>query len=123
MEKLFQLINENLVLFIVLCVVLIAVIIVIGVLVCVLKVKKKINEIDKEISSTISIIVECLGGKENIVSAEAKGSRLSVVLNDYTLLNEEKIKEQGVSSIIKMSTKVTLLVGSLSEEIASYINR
>ena len=112
MEKLFQLINENLVLFIVLCVVLIAVIVGIVVLVSVLKVKKKNKEIYKEISSTISIIVECLGGKENIVSAEAKGSRLSVVLNDYALLNEEKIKEQGVSSIIKLGLPMLLALST-----------
>ena len=123
MGKLVQFFNENLILFIILCAALVALIVIVIALVCILKNKKKNKETDKQILEAIETIVACLGGKENIISAEAKGSRLSVVLKDYSLIEEDKIKEQGVSSIIKMTTKVTLLVGSLSQEIANYINK
>ena len=123
MGKLVQFFNENLILFIILCAALVALIVIVIALVCILRNKKKNKETDKQILEAIETIVSCLGGKENIISAEAKGSRLSVVLKDYSLIEEDKIKEQGVSSIIKMTTKVTLLVGSLSQEIANYINK
>ncbi|MGN1295731.1 MAG: hypothetical protein ACI4U5_04920 [Bacilli bacterium] len=116
-------ISENLFLFVAICVLFVVICIGLIVLILILKRKKKNKEIDKEISTTIIEIVNCMGGKQNIISAEAKGSRLNVVLSNHDLLKEDKIKELGVSSIIKMTTKTTLLVGSISEEIVNYINK
>lgn len=64
-----------------------------------------------------------LGGNDNILSASAKGSRLSLVLNDYSIINEARLKELGVSSIIKMSNKITLVIGSEAQDILKLINK
>ncbi len=57
-----------------------------------------------------SLWVEALGGSENIVSSEAFGSRLVVVLNDKAKMNKESLKGLGVTNFIEMSNKVTLLL-------------
>ena len=64
---------------------------------------------------------EALGGKDNVVDAYAAGSRLNVQLKDAKLVNEERIKELGVSSIIKMSGKIVLVVEDKAEYILSKI--
>ena len=67
--------------------------------------------------------LEAFGGKENIVSCEAKTSRLIVVLNDYSKMNEEKLKSLGIESLIKATNKVTFIVGERAESIAKEINK
>lgn len=54
-------------------------------------------------------IIYLLGGKENIINASLNGSRLSLVLKDYKLVNEAKLNELGIDSIIKMSNKIILI--------------
>ena len=57
-----------------------------------------------------SEILEALGGRDNIVSKQIAGSRVAVVLKDYSLINEAQLKEVGVASFIKMSNKITLVI-------------
>ena len=64
---------------------------------------------------------EALGGRDNIKDAYAAGSRLNVELHDSKLINEERIKELGVTSIIKMSNKIILVVEDQAEYILSKI--
>ena len=64
----------------------------------------------------------CLGGRENIVSAVNNGSRLSLVLKDYSLVQEDKLKQLGVSSFIKMSNKLTVVIGEEAKDISLLIN-
>lgn len=71
---------------------------------------KKSKEVKpvKEYSS--SEILDSLGGKDNIVEHKKAGSRISLVLKDYSKVNEIRLNALGVDSIIKMSNKITLVV-------------
>ena len=66
--------------------------------------------------------IDALGGQNNILEASAIGSRLSVKLNDKEIINRDKLKELGVSSILVMSNKVTLVIEKQAEKVASVIN-
>ena len=66
--------------------------------------------------------LEALGGKENIKEAIAVGSRLSLYLNDKESINRDRLKELGVSSILVMSNKVTLVIEGQAEKVAAIIN-
>ena len=65
---------------------------------------------------------EALGGKDNIKEAMAVGSRLSLYLKDKDAINRDRLKELGVSSVLVMSNKVTLVIEGHAEEVASMIN-
>lgn len=65
---------------------------------------------------------DALGGKENIQEATAVGSRLSLKLNDKDQINRDKLKELGVSSILVMSNKVTLVIEKQAEKVCEFIN-
>ena len=70
--------------------------------------KNKTPEVSKDYSS--SEIYEALGGKENVLTHQKAGSRISLTLNDYSKVDETKLNSLGVDSIIKMSNKITLVV-------------
>ena len=67
--------------------------------------------------------VEALGGKENIVSSEAFGSRLVVVLTDKALMNKDALKELGVTNFIEMSNKITLLLEDKAELVKAELDK
>lgn len=100
-----------------------AAVILIGILIVVLVLLKR-NKAKKEIEynqKQNNEFIKIFGGKENIVSCEAKGSRLVLVLNDYSLLDEQGLKDNGVTSMIKATNKITLIVGTKSSELEKFI--
>lgn len=78
-----------------------------------------INAVDDEFATKL---FEAIGGKENLESSSLNGSRISVVLKDYDLINEKLLTECGVDSFIKMSNKITLVSKSNSEKIYKGLN-
>ncbi len=54
--------------------------------------------------------VTALGGAENILSKELKGSRIVLYLADNSKVDKEKLKEAGVDGFILMSDKLTLVL-------------
>jgi phosphotransferase system IIB component len=53
-----------------------------------------------------------LGGKENITKVSQKGSRVSVIVDNKKSIDKDKIKEQGVETIVISNKKVTMVVGT-----------
>ena len=84
------------------------------------KKSKKISKQDVVIDTNEWLLA--LGGKDNILEKNATGSRLVVKLNDPSKLNEEKLKELGVSNILKMSNKITLVFEDQAEKILSQLD-
>ena len=70
-----------------------------------------------------SLWVDALGGSDNIVSSEAYGSRLVVVLNDKSKINKEALKELGVSSFVEMSNKITLVLEDKAELVKAELDK
>jgi len=67
-------------------------------------------------------IVIALGGKDNLLQIDAKGSRLFVSVKQKDLLNKEGLKSAGVTTIIEMSDKYVLVLSSSAETIRAKIN-
>lgn len=53
--------------------------------------------------------IEALGGKDNILSVTAVGSRINLTLKDKEAIDRNKLTEYGVKSVLVMSNKVTLV--------------
>lgn len=104
----------------VLCICLLAIVVSLISIVVIL-LKKKIGKV-KNISSSLQEYVDIFGGIDNIIEVKARESRLSLVLKDYDLINKEKLEEKGITSSIKMTNKITYVIGSLALEIEEYIN-
>lgn len=67
--------------------------------------------------------IEALGGKDNIIEVYSAGSRLSIKLNDVTKANREALDLLGVSSIVQMSDKITLVTNLDNQKIVETINK
>ncbi len=58
-----------------------------------------------------------LGGKDNVVSKELRGSRIIVSLKDFSLVDHEALKKAGVTGFIQASDKLTLVIKDGAKEL------
>lgn len=84
---------------------------------------KKRHQTNNSSKKLLEELVLSFGGRKNIISASAKGSRLSLILEDYSLIDEEKLRKYGVTSSIKMSNKITFIIGEKADDLEKYINQ
>lgn len=92
---------------------LFAILVLTMVLVLVFSLKK--NKKEQSSKDNSNAIVDCLGGKENIESIDNKGSRIVVVLKNFALFDEEKLKAASGVTYIKMSNKITFVSDNSKE--------
>lgn len=72
----------------------------------------KIELANNDFTAMASIILEGLGGKENVTSVDNCITRLRLEIKDYTAVDEKKIKSAGVSGVIRPSkTSVQVVIG------------
>jgi PTS system N-acetylglucosamine-specific IIC component len=72
----------------------------------------KIELANNDFTSMAQIILEGLGGKENVTSVENCITRLRLEIKDYTAVDEKKIKSAGISGVIRPSkTAVQVVIG------------
>ena len=67
-------------------------------------------------------LIKYIGGEDNVISHSINRSRIVLVLKDYSLVDEDKLKSCGVESIIKMSNKITLVSNDASAIYKSLFN-
>lgn len=60
--------------------------------------------------------ISALGGDENIIDKKLSGSRITIKLANYDLLDKEKLLEAGVDSYILMSDRLVLVVKDAAEK-------
>lgn len=63
---------------------------------------------------------EYIGGIDNVVSTKLVGSRFTIVLKNYDLVDKDKLKTLGVSSIISLKDKITLVLNDLGKNYFQY---
>ncbi len=80
------------------------------------KKKKPVKE-KKTLAVSEDVFISHIGGKDNIISYKLVGSRLSLELKDYSLVDKEALKADNIEGIIEMSNKIVLVKEDLSEEL------
>lgn len=71
-----------------------------------------------------SIILEGLGGKENVVSIDNCVTRLRLEIKDYTQISEKVIKSTGIAGIIRPSkTSIQIIVGTQVQFVADELKK
>jgi glucose-like phosphotransferase system IIB component len=72
------------------------------------------------------LILEGLGGKDNIVSLDNCATRLRVSVKDEGKVSEAILKESGAAGVIKKGTGVQVIYGPqvsvIKSELEDYIN-
>lgn len=80
--------------------------------------KKSANKLVKEekIEVNHNEILEAIGGVSNLVSSTLNGSRLTLILKDYSIVKKEILKKYGIDRTLEMSNKL-ILIGETVQEI------
>ncbi len=88
---------------------------------------------DEELKVTLSkdnfseiavVILEGLGGKENVTACDNCVTRLRLEIKDYTKVNEKKIKSAGIAGIIRPNkTSVQVIVGTKVQFVADEMKK
>lgn len=72
----------------------------------------KIELANNDFTAMAAIILEGLGGRDNVTSVDNCITRLRLEIRDYTAVDEKKIKSAGVSGVIRPSkTSVQVVIG------------
>lgn len=74
---------------------------------------------NNDYTQVAAIILEGLGGKENITSIDNCITRLRLEIKDYTKVNDKKIKSAGVAGVIRPGkTSVQVVIGTQVQFVA-----
>lgn len=79
----------------------------------------KVQLANDDFTTVAKIVLEGVGGKENVKSIDNCITRLRLEIKDYTAVDEKKIKSAGVAGIIRPSkTAVQVIIGTKVQFVA-----
>lgn len=76
---------------------------------------------NKSFNIEINKLVNYLGGKDNIIDAEANISRLKVTLKNITLVDKEGIQKLGAKGIVEIDNQLKIIFGKDARNLKKYI--
>ena len=76
----------------------------------------------KDLKLEFNKLVECLGGKDNIVDTEIELSRFKVTLKDITKANKEGIIKLGAKGVVEIDDQLKIILGSDAKKLKKYID-
>ena len=72
-----------------------------------------------DFTTVAKIVLEGVGGKDNVESVDNCITRLRLVIKDYTKVDEKKIKSAGVAGVVRPSQKdVQVIIGTKVQFVA-----
>lgn len=89
-----------------------------------LEAEKKVVLSNDNFTEVAKIILEGLGGKSNVKTLDNCITRLRLEINDYTKVDEKKIKSAGVAGVMRPSkTAVQVIVGTKVQFVADEMKK
>ena len=67
-------------------------------------------------------LITYLGGKDNIINAEANMSRFKVILKDTKLVDKEGIQKLGAQGIVEIDNQLKIIFGKDAKTLKKYIS-
>ena len=81
--------------------------------------KQKVVLANDNFTEVARIVLEGIGGKENVTSIDNCITRLRLEIKDYTKVDEKKIKSAGVAGVIRPGkTSVQVIIGTQVQHVA-----
>ena len=76
----------------------------------------------KDFKLEMNKLVECLGGKDNILETEVEMSRIKVTLKDTTKADKEGIVKLGAKGVVEIDDQLKIILGSNAKQLKKYID-
>ena len=75
----------------------------------------------KDFHLEINKLLQCLGGKENIIDSQINLSRLKVTLIDTSIVDKEGIRKLGAKGIVEIDNQLKIILGPNSKQLKKYM--
>lgn len=75
----------------------------------------------KDFTLEINKLIQCLGGKDNILDVEVNLSRMKVTLKDMEIIDKDGIQKLGARGIVEVDNQLKIIFGTNSKELKKYI--
>ena len=86
--------------------------------------ESKVTLANNDFTQIATIILEGLGGKENVTSVDNCITRLRLEIKDYTKVSEKKIKSAGVAGVMKPGkNSVQVIIGTKVQFVADEFSK
>lgn len=76
----------------------------------------------RDFSVEANKLINYLGGKENIVSAECNMSRFKVLLKDISIVDKDAIGKLGAKGIVEIDNQLKIIFGKDARQLKKYID-
>ena len=76
----------------------------------------------KDFKLEINKLVDCLGGKDNIVDTEVEMSRFKVTLKDITKANKDGIMKLGAKGVVEIDDQLKIIFGKEAKKLKKYMD-
>ena len=77
---------------------------------------------NKDFRLEINKLVECLGGKDNIVDTDVEMSRFKVTLKDVSLANKDGIMKLGAKGVVEIDDQLKIIFGKDAKKLKKYMD-
>ena len=76
----------------------------------------------KDFKLNANKLVECLGGRANIVDYEVNASRFIVNLRNIDLVDKEAIQKMGAQGIVEIDNQLKIILGDEAKQLKKHID-
>ena len=76
----------------------------------------------KDFKWEINKLVDCLGGKDNIIDTEVELSRFKVTLKDITKVNKDGIMKLGAKGVVEIEDQLKIIFGKDAKKLKKYMD-
>lgn len=76
----------------------------------------------KDLKLELNKLVDCLGGKDNIVETEVEMSRFKVTLKNVEKANKDGILKLGAKGVVEIDDQLKIILGPNAKQLKKYID-
>ncbi len=76
----------------------------------------------KDFHIEINKLIQCLGGKENIIESQINLSRLKVLVKDVNKVDKDGIQKLGAKGIVEIDNELKIILGPNSKQLKKYMS-
>lgn len=76
----------------------------------------------RDFSIEANKLINYLGGKDNIVSAECNMSRFKVMLKDVSIVDKDAIQKLGAKGIVEIDNQLKIIFGREARQLKRFID-
>lgn len=76
----------------------------------------------KDFKIEVNKLIDCLGGRQNIITYEVNKSRFMVTLHDVSIVNKEAIQKMGAQGMVEIDNQLKIILGNNARKLKKQID-